>query len=122
MHPLLNELKALAARGNELASAGVQVENNLASEEDVKAEYKAFKGYLAQRMKDYERSEAKQDALGVSSAFMSGLRNAHIALRSPTYTSPKNSGWRTSVHDACSELAYYIDRVEKNLGARLPPI
>lgn len=116
-HPLLDELRALGARGDALAKLGVSVEGSRARDEDAKHEYKAFKEYLAERLKQFERKEAAVTEKWIASTFTAALRKAHIAMRAATNTSPIHHSWRNSVHEACGELAYYAHSLEEGLAS-----
>lgn len=116
MHPLLDELNELQGRANALwQTEGAKRHGN---EDEAKAEYKAIKGHVAERLKEFERREAQHVEPWISSTFSAALRNAHIAMRSPVNTSPRNSGWQSSVYDLCHELGYYSASLAKGLSEK----
>ena len=116
MKELAEELRALEQRANDLAALGVDVENRLVDEDRVKLQYKALKEGLAARSKEFERRPPAEAEDWVVSTFLAALRAAHFGMRSPTNTSPKNAGWRSSVHEAASELSYYASSLERGLA------
>jgi hypothetical protein len=117
MKELLSELHALEARANALLELGVDVENKLIDEDRAKLEYKALKQHLARRVRDFERRPPAGVESWVAATFSGALRKAHIEMRTPTSTSPKNQNWRNSVHGACEELSYYAASLAKGLGS-----
>ncbi|MBT9462533.1 hypothetical protein [Hydrogenophaga sp.] len=108
MHAYLDELRQLEVRAESLSQMGSSVTTKCASEDDAKAEYKGLKQHLELRLKEFERRESAHVDDWLAATFASALRSAHIAMRSPTNTSPKNSGWLRSVDDAREELSYAI--------------
>lgn len=116
MKALLDELRSLERRANDLSALGTDVENKLADEDRAKLEYRALKEHLVKRLKDFERRPPEGVEDWVASTFSAALRAAHIAMRSPTNTSPKNHSWRSSVHDLAFELSYYAASLEKGLA------
>ncbi|WP_382157539.1 hypothetical protein [Hydrogenophaga sp. ANAO-22] len=114
MHPLLDELRDLDVRANALWKLGV--EDGRRGHEQAREEYKAIKEHLALRLKEFERREAAHLDLWISSTFSGTLRKAHIAMRSPTNTSPSNDRWRSSVYDLCHEIGYGLASLSKGLS------
>lgn len=117
MRELLEELRRLEDRANALLKLGADVAGNPADEEGAKAEYKALKDGLASRLKEVERRPPPGAEDWVVSTFTAALRAAHIGMRAPTNTSPRNSSWRSSVHELADELSYYTATLAEGLGA-----
>jgi hypothetical protein len=114
---LLRELRLLEQRAEALSSLGEAVRNGTRSEEHAKAEYKSLKEDLAERLKQHQRGRSSTAVeVWVSTSFEAALRIAHIAMRTPTNTSPRNSSWANSVYDVASELAYHASSLNKGLS------
>lgn len=116
MKALLDELRALEMRANDLLVLGAAVEKKMADEDRAKLEYRSLKEGIAARLKEVERRPPAGAEDWVVSTFTAALRAAHIGMRSPTNTSPKNRGWRSSVHELSDELSYYAATLSKGLG------
>ncbi|MDP3835044.1 MAG: hypothetical protein Q8Q82_13865 [Hydrogenophaga sp.] len=112
-HECLSELKQLAQRAEDLLECGNRRDPH--SVEQAKADYRALKERLASRVRDFQRERRGSGPEWWASTFESGLRKAHIAMRSPTNVSPGNAGWQSSVLDLGHELRYYADRLEEGL-------
>lgn len=88
--------------------------------DDAIERYKAFKEKLPVLQKQSEKEWKGQSAPWFVNAYQTGLRKAHIALRSPSHTSPKNPKWGGCVSDARSELDDQLkkisDAIQKGLG------
>jgi len=116
MNEVLDEIHRLEARANALLELGSAVASNRGDEESAKAEYKSLKDGLASRLKGVERRPPSGAEDWVVNTFTAALRAAHIGMRAPTNTSPRNSSWRSSVHELADELSYYAATLAKGLG------
>lgn len=112
-HECLAELRRLEKRADELFELGNQSGPDLIDQ--AKADYKALKSHLAERVQDFQRERRGMGPEWWSSTFDSALRKAHIAMRAPTNTSPRNAGWQSSVLNLGHELRYYAYRLEEGL-------
>jgi hypothetical protein len=80
------------------------------------AAYRDLKGDIEERQKLQRRAKHAEANAWFESVFESALRNAHIAMKSPTQTSPNNPRWVTSVTDLQFEIDYHLDKLEKSTG------
>lgn len=116
MSEILDEIRRLEGRANALLKLGADVAANRVDDEGARAEYKSLKDGLASRLKEVERRPPPGAEDWVVSTFTAALRAAHIGMRAPTNTSPKNSNWRSSVQELADELSYYAATLAKGLG------
>lgn len=73
--------------------------------------YKAFKEKLPVLQKQSEKEWKGQSAPWFVNAYQTGLRKAHIELKSPSHTSPTNPKWGSSVSNARYALDYEMDKI-----------
>ena len=115
MELLLNELRQLERRAIALSEMGESSSRNSALEQQAMEEYRNLKGEIGQRAKEADRYTRNDVSDWAINTFASALRKAHIAMRAPTSTSPRNQSWISSVQDLCFELSYYAGTLENGM-------
>ncbi|WP_157412273.1 hypothetical protein [Acidovorax sp. Root217] len=111
---LTEELRQLKARAEALQILGRRGTSDSLAEREAIAAYAALKNDLADRMKRLDRGAFEGSKRWYELAFETAIRNAHIAMKSPTNTSPKNPGWASSVVNLRFEIDYQLDKLERS--------
>jgi len=112
MNELLDELRRFHSRAEALSTLAEEAAQGTRSEEYAKAEYKRLKEDIASRHKEFQRRATREVEPWIAATFEGALRKAHIAMRAPTNTSPKNPSWTSAVYDLSLELGYHIASIE----------
>ena len=115
---LAEELRQLKATAEALHVLGRKGASDSLAERDAIIVYAQLKGDLADRMKQLERVKSEDSMPWFEIAFIGAIRNAHIAMKSPTNTSPRNPGWASSVAALRFEIDYYLDKLERGTEER----
>jgi hypothetical protein len=85
--------------------------------EQVTAAYTALKAELRALLKTGTVGASRREpTVSEERFFQPAVRQALIALRSPTNTNPLTSKWATQLFEAESEISYHLNRLEKELG------
>ncbi len=111
---LTEELRQLKARAEALQILGRRGTSDSLAEREAMTAYAALKKDLAERIKKLDREKFEGSERWYEVAFESAIRNAYIAMKSPTHTSPNNAGWTGSVVALRFELDYHLDKLERN--------
>jgi len=112
----IEELQQFQVRADALQQLGREALTSPLAEQQAIAAYRDLKGDIDARHKQQKRARYSGPETWFESVFENALRNAHIAMKSPTQTSPKNAKWVGSVLELRNEFSYHLKKLEKDLG------
>ncbi|MEJ1164737.1 hypothetical protein V9K97_13605 [Variovorax sp. CCNWLW186] len=110
---VLAELRQLEQQAEALLELGNS--RDPYAQERAMGHYKVMKDRLADRLREFQRQRRGEGPEWWASSFESALRQAHIAMRTPTSTSSRNPKWASAVRDLCFELNYHVDQLQAGL-------